>query len=704
MCREFPPAAYPPGGIGTYVRHITRLLAEAGETVHVIAHRWAGAPHGREVLIDGRLIIHRIAMNEAATGHGVDAHGDRRVSQGLLASAFPVQAFAWHAARLAERLIATEGIDVIEAQEWEAPLYYLQLRRRLGLGPDRTPPCVVHLHSSTEQIYAANHWDTTVADYAPAAAHEAFSITAADALMAPSQFIAQQALTRYGVDPARVHVVPYPIGNAAPVTRADAIWGRLSICHVGRLEPRKGVLEWVDAVVSVVADDPDLRIDFVGGDTPLAVTGGASVGAALRARIPARSRHQFRFHGSRDPAGVAALLAQASAVVVPSRWENFPYSCIEAMAAGLPAIVSPNGGMRELVEDGVCGWVAVDGTPAGLAAALRRALDTPAGERRRMGQAAADRVNGQCANASIVRQHLALKQQLAQQSAQVPSVAAVAPRQPGATGRIGVVVLGLAGPAQLAGVRRGLRAQSEAPAWVVVLCADLAADTIAQIRAQGWEAQACGPAGMAWASRPDALALLWVDAGVQLAPEALRSCRLAFAREDTLAVWSAWVLETAPAERVRVQADPTRPDLLDAGTPAPLVAIRISALSAVDPEMNIDSEQSRRSLTDRLLASGYSALTYPAVLGSMAPVAPRSPRGAVRYSSMTRAVQRMHTPLRQWLLEASPEERRQLLVEALRNPLLSLRWMARRALYALRQWLRPQQPSRGAASTTVRNR
>src|SRR5690349_3815673 len=64
ICREFPPAAYPPGGIGTYVRHMATLLAAAGETVHVIAHRWQGAPQAREVSMDQRLIVHRVALDD----------------------------------------------------------------------------------------------------------------------------------------------------------------------------------------------------------------------------------------------------------------------------------------------------------------------------------------------------------------------------------------------------------------------------------------------------------------------------------------------------------------------------------------------------------------------------------------------------------------------------------------------------------------
>src|SRR5689334_3615521 len=107
VCREYPPAPYPPGGIGTYVEQMSRLLAERGETVHVIAHRWAGAPEHRVAFVDGRLIVHRVALDEplAAFGEPLAAFGeplaalgeplegaktigdvDARIRQGLLCS------------------------------------------------------------------------------------------------------------------------------------------------------------------------------------------------------------------------------------------------------------------------------------------------------------------------------------------------------------------------------------------------------------------------------------------------------------------------------------------------------------------------------------------------------------------------------------------------------------------------------------------
>lgn len=703
MCREFPPAAYPPGGIGTYVRHISALLASAGETVHVIAHRWDGAPSPHETLIDGRLIVHRVSLDEHVPDRWAlpGRPSGLQVPSALLASTYPSQAFSWQAALLAEQLIEREGIDVIEAQEWEAPLYYLQLRRALNLGPARRPPCVVHLHSPSERIFAANAWDTTVADYAPAAALEAFSITAADAVLSPSRFVADEAIARYGLSAAKVRVIPYPRGDAARLDRGEQTWASGTICHVGRLEPRKGVLEWADAIALVAADHPDVHFDFVGGDTPLEVTGGASVGAAMRARVPRRVRRQLRFHGSRDRAGMAEVLSAACASVVPSRWENFPYSCIEAMSSGLPVIVSPTGGMRELIVDGESGWIAPDGTPAGLAAALRRALAASGHERRRMGGAAAETVHRVCDSTAIVGRHLELKAQLVGQGASGRAVPSVGEAPPPAAAReasraLAVVVLGGTESSDLERCLTGLRAQVEPPKEVCLVCDDERTGLAAMPGGAGWRVVARGAGSIEAAAMdvartlagdPSLDGVAFVDARVRLEPEFLAIGRAQLAHNHRLGVLSAWIRETGPRERIHVPPSPDVP-YVHRGEMSPCVVVRSALIASVPAS-------TRRDLCDSAVRAGSAALVYPGVLGTVdtpGGLLPAVPPQA-RYSSMARAVQRLHTPLLQWLWACSPDDRRTFVVDGIRHPGRSAQWLASRALRAVRP-----QPAAGRSS------
>jgi glycosyltransferase involved in cell wall biosynthesis len=416
ICREVPPA--PSGGIGTYVAHIAPLLAEAGETVHVIGQLWREANREIEESHGGRLIVHRLPYQDW------DSDGPRFPSwdvtlSGLFRSDFPPSAFAWQAGLLAERLVESEGINLIEAQEYEAPLWFFQLRRALGMGPRRQPPCLVHLHSPTEPIARHNEWDLTRPDVAAAVRLEEETIRAADALLCPSRFLASQAEERYSLAPDSVRVIHLPLGGGSPLERSPEVWESGSICYVGRLERRKGVLEWIDAAVAVArenpAQNPDIRFDFVGPNVlGLSWISGEDL---VERQIPATVRDRFVFHGSQPRTELPRFLREARIAVVPSRWENFPNTCVEAMASGLPVLATRQGGMAEMIVDGESGWLADDATPEALAGALRRALATPPERLREMGRNASARVARICDNRTILDRHLAFRAEAAKRGA-----------------------------------------------------------------------------------------------------------------------------------------------------------------------------------------------------------------------------------------------------------------------------------------------
>jgi glycosyltransferase involved in cell wall biosynthesis len=649
---------------------MTGLLADAGETVHIIAHRWSGAPRHREERADGRLVIHRVGLDDrVASPDGI--------ARGLIDSTFPSQAFAWQAALLAETLVVSEGIDVIEAQEWEAPLYYFQLRRALGVGPARRPPCVVHLHSPSEQIFSANGWDTAVADYAPAIALEQYSIEHADALLAPSRYLADQALARYAITPSSVHVIPYPLGDVPHVERTAATWERGAIGHVGRLELRKGVLELADAVAQLDRAAAPFTLAFVGGDMPLSASGGSTVGGLVRSRLPRAVRTRVRFHGLQERSDVFRILGQCSAVVVPSRWENFPYGCIEAMASGLPVIASPNGGMRELVTDGVSGWIAADQTAAGLAAALRRALAVSGDERRRMGRAAEETVRRVCDNDAIVERHRELKKQL---TARTPSTAPASVQR-----RVGLVVTCTGETGPLDSCISGIRAQTE-PATAVCVAAGVSPGPVA-----GWRVFPEEPGGrdahvmsaVQWLVSSGTHAVAFVDARLQLDAACLSRCRTAFDCDDRVGIVSGWTRD-ADSGRVHVQPLPAVPYLWRDAALAAFVAVRVRALVEAIHGGGRAFPASLRDVFDAVTRAGWKAVTYPAIFGSISLSASDRATGRqpARYSSMAQAVQRLHTPLLQWLRTCSSDDRRAFLL----NSLLSPRRSARSVVALITRW------------------
>lgn len=693
ICREYPPAAYPPGGIGTYAREISAALARAGERVHVIAHRWPGAPLTQEDRDGGRLTLHRVAMDDAPPDAALAG-----LPQSLLASSYPAQAFAWQAARLAEHLIETAGIDVVEAQEWEAPLYHLLLRRAAGLGPARRPPCVVHVHSPSARIFAANQWDTTVADFAPAAAMEAFTLTHADAVLCPSRFIADQAIADYALDPTTVTVIPYPRPETPLVTRDDRTWQAGTFCHVGRLEPRKGVLEWAEAIARVAPSAPEARFEFVGGDTPMAVTGGRTVRQEMLARLPRSARRRVRFHGTTDAAGVARLLGTASMAVVPSRWENFPFSCIEAMSTGVPVLVSPHGGMCELVDDGVSGWIAADTTPGALAEAALRALATSGARRREMGAAAAETVRRVCDPEAIVARHLAFRQTLVTAAANRVAGHTPAGTTPVAAGAAAAV------PAAFGVVIEGGSAAATSATVASVQRTGVPVSHIRVVVEAGSTGAASGAAAAPVATFAAAVsdlrralagegALAVITAGLVVDGAGLSTAAAWLARDRRLGLVVPWLRDASDGNSIAV-ADRADVPYRDAdGAVAPLVIVRAQAVP-------VEAPASRRALCEHVVAMGFAARPVP-VVGAARPDAPPVP--VRHFSAMAIAVQRMHMPVLAWLRSASPDARRRFFVDGLRSPARSAQWLAGRAAGVLRR-SGPSAASATAPATRPANR
>jgi glycosyltransferase involved in cell wall biosynthesis len=147
---------------------------------------------------------------------------------------------------------------------------------------------------------------------------------------------------------------------------------------LGDLLPRKGVYDLVAAWVAVVAEFPGARLVLAGtGEKDGLLIAAAAAGVA----------HAIEFPGWVEPAAKRALLARADLLVLPSYIEGVPISLLEGMAAGLPSVVTPVGGVLDTVTDEREVLVVPAGDRTALARAIVRLFASPA-LARRMGEAA----------------------------------------------------------------------------------------------------------------------------------------------------------------------------------------------------------------------------------------------------------------------------------------------------------------------------
>lgn len=175
-----------------------------------------------------------------------------------------------------------------------------------------------------------------------------------------------------------VELIPNGVDIAAfpPAPLTDD--GPLRVICVARLIERKGQAHLIEALRRLTAEGRDVRLELVGeGDA-------RTMYEDLAQRLGVADRVTFTGYVPRER--IAAHYAAAHVFVLPSYNEGMSVATLEAMAAGLPVIVTRTGGTAELVAEGVNGWSFAWADVEALTAHLRR-LTTDRELVRRMGAA-----------------------------------------------------------------------------------------------------------------------------------------------------------------------------------------------------------------------------------------------------------------------------------------------------------------------------
>jgi glycosyltransferase-like protein len=186
------------------------------------------------------------------------------------------------------------------------------------------------------------------------------------------EFGVEAGLVANGVDRAR-HRPPRDAAERRAAREAAGVDGRLAILTVGGIEPRKGSLTLLEGFAQARGALADLR-------PLLLVAGGATLFDyrdevdRFHARAGALGLNgDLRVLGPVTDAELERLYRAADVFALPSVKEGFGLVVLEALAAGLPAVVSDLDVFREFVGDGDSALMTPVGDAGALAGALVRA-------------------------------------------------------------------------------------------------------------------------------------------------------------------------------------------------------------------------------------------------------------------------------------------------------------------------------------------
>jgi glycogen synthase len=216
-------------------------------------------------------------------------------------------------------------VDAIHVHDWFGTVGAAGLAKRL----DR--PLVMTMHS-TEFDRSLGH------PFEQILQREQIGVSAATLTIAVSRHLRQQLIDRYDADPAKVRVI---YNSVRPTERLERIDPRKRfVLYVGRLAAMKGVDTFLRSAARISTQFPDVLFVIAGEGPEYA----RLIHLATRLDIGDR----VMFLGKVTDEEREVLLSGASVFVLPSVVEPFGIAALEAMAAGVPTILSKTSGVAEI--------------------------------------------------------------------------------------------------------------------------------------------------------------------------------------------------------------------------------------------------------------------------------------------------------------------------------------------------------------------
>jgi glycogen synthase len=358
LSTTYPPTEY--DGIGRHTNLIARGLFELGHSVHVVT------------LGDRE----QVSFYEGAYVHRINYSLDRYQRFRQYPNLVHALNYGHAVQEKVRRLMLNDGVEVVDSPLWLFPGLVSAIGRQL--------PVVVRLQTGQRQVTAIQRDESNSA--AIMGDMERALIRMGSHLVPNSlaTVAAIQKVYELNIPADRMTLIPHGI---VPVAEAETrpfdprrAAQELTVLFVGRLEKRKGVRALFEAIPTVLERAPNARFLLAGADNShfdgFEQEVGMNYPAYFAARHPSLAGRVI-FKGSVSDEELQKLYQGCDLFVAPSLYESFGLVYLEAMNYAKPVIGCRAGGIPEVVEDGVTGWLVEPDDSRDLAGAMICALSAP---------------------------------------------------------------------------------------------------------------------------------------------------------------------------------------------------------------------------------------------------------------------------------------------------------------------------------------
>ena len=307
------------GGLGTSIKNLAVGLVAAGCTVRVLVY----GQKKDSIFYDAGICVQQIKNVKLK---GISWYLTRKKLQQII-----------------DTLYQEKEIDLVEAPDWTGITSFIRPKKC---------PIVIKLNGSDTYFC---HLDQRPVKWINKF-HEKRALNTADALISVSQFTADITNAVFHLD-KKFSIIPNCIDSQVFSNDFDSTTNDNSILYFGSLIRKKGLLELPLIFNEVIRKSPDTKLILVGKDVRDIASGNVSTWKMMQGLFTSEALANVTYLGVVPYQEIKKHIVEATVCVFPTFAEALPVSWIEAMAMEKAIVASNIGWAKEVIDDGVNGYL-----------------------------------------------------------------------------------------------------------------------------------------------------------------------------------------------------------------------------------------------------------------------------------------------------------------------------------------------------------
>jgi len=349
---EYSRNSKPEGGLANYLYKVGQELTHRGHKVS---------------------ILYLSRTNKFWTDEGVNVYEVKRFTFSyqlkkikLLAPFLPALAQIYSAHRLGKALMKlnqTAPIDLVQASSYKSPGYTLRGNHYF--------PMVCRISSYAALIRSAEGRRRSFSDYL-CDWLEIRQVMDSQAAFAPSQLMSDSYARLEGYRPS---IIRTPL-ETVEIQMDDSCYKsnflkKSYLLYFGTLKLVKGVDLLAEVLPPLLEKNPGLLIAFIGRDDGL--NDGQKIFETIRNRNKS-FEDRLIYLPALPKSSLYPVIAHSLGILMPSRMDNYPNACLEALFLGVPVVGTYSSSLDEMIVDGQTGFLAENGNPESIRNAIESLL------------------------------------------------------------------------------------------------------------------------------------------------------------------------------------------------------------------------------------------------------------------------------------------------------------------------------------------